>query len=129
MKTLMNGKVALVTGSTQGIGLEIACQLANAGCRLMLNGLDDPASVETAKEKLRAAGADEVAFSAADLSDPTQAIGLIADTANNFGHVDIRAIVYSIPGFSDHCCNLFQLFYRVSHLVFLCSQPKGFPII
>jgi len=89
MKMFLNGKIALVTGSTQGIGLEIACQLANAGCQLMLNGIDDPASIETAKEKLRTAGADEMAFSAADLSDPAQAAVLITDTINRFGHIDI----------------------------------------
>jgi len=89
MNISLNEKVALVTGSTQGIGLEIACQLAKAGCRLMLNGLDVPDLVETAKQKVRDAGADEVTFSAADLSDPEQAAGLIAETANHFGRVDI----------------------------------------
>ncbi len=89
MKTFLNGKTALVTGSTRGIGLEIACQLANAGCRLMLNGIDDSSSIEAAKAKLRAAGADEMAFSGADLSDPGQAAGLISDAMNSFGHIDI----------------------------------------
>ena len=112
MKTFLSGKVALVTGSTQGIGLEIASQLANAGCRLMLNGIDDPASVEMAKEKVRsAAGADEVEFSAADLSDPAQAIGLIADTTNSFGRVDILVNnagvqhVAPLEAFSDEAWN------------------------
>ncbi len=89
MNTLLSGKTALVTGSTQGIGLEIACQLAQAGCRLMLNGIDDPATVESAKQKLHAAGGNEVAFSAADLSNPTQASGLISNVVKRFGHIDI----------------------------------------
>jgi len=89
MTTFLKGKTALVTGSTQGIGLEIACQMAQAGCQLMINGIDDLSSIETAKEKLRGAGADEVAFSGADLSDPVQAIELITDAMNSFGHIDI----------------------------------------
>ncbi len=89
MTEFLNGKTALVTGSTQGIGLEIALSLATAGCRLMLNGIDDPSSVEMATAKLRTAGAVEVAFSGADLSDPRQTAGLISDVMDGFGCIDI----------------------------------------
>ena len=89
MTALLDGKTALVTGSTRGIGLEIALSLATAGCRLMLNGIDDPSSVETSIAKLHAAGADEVAFSGANLSDPTQTAGLISEVIDCFGRIDI----------------------------------------
>jgi len=85
----LDGKIALVTGSTSGIGLEIARQLAKAGCRLMLNGIEAPSVVEDAITNLRATGADEVFFSDADLTDPMQAARLIADTLDNFGAIDI----------------------------------------
>ncbi len=89
MTAFLNGKTALVTGSTQGIGLEIALSLATAGCRLMLNGIDDPRLIETATAKSRAAGSEEVAFSDADLSNPEQAAGLISDVVDRFGRIDI----------------------------------------
>ncbi len=38
---MLKGKVAIVTGSTSGIGLGIARVLAQAGCNVMLNGLGD----------------------------------------------------------------------------------------
>ncbi len=85
----LDGKIALVTGSTSGIGLEIARQLAKAGCRLMLNGIETPSMVEDAKTDLLATGAGEVFFSDADLSDPRQATRLIADTLDSFGAIDI----------------------------------------
>ena len=83
------GKVALVTGSTSGIGLEIARHLALAGCRLMLNGIEEPALVESALADIRATGTDEVLFSDADLTDPTQTRRLIAQTLDSFGAIDI----------------------------------------
>ena len=48
---MLKGKVAIVTGSTSGIGLGIAAALAAEGCTLMLNGFGDPGEIE----KLRAA--------------------------------------------------------------------------
>lgn len=89
MTALLKGKTALVTGSTRGIGLEIAQQLASEGCNLMLNGIDDPSVVNTAMTELRAAGADQVAFSDADLVKPLQADRLISDVMDRFGRIDI----------------------------------------
>src|SRR5216110_990067 len=43
---ILEGKVALVTGSTSGIGLAIAKALAAEGVRLMINGFGDPAGIE-----------------------------------------------------------------------------------
>ena len=55
----------------------------------MLNGIDTPSMVEDAKNELRRAGADELFFSDADLSEPLQAARLISDTLDSFGAIDI----------------------------------------
>ena len=43
--SLLSGKSAIVTGSTSGIGLGIAEQLAQAGCRVLLSGFGDAALI------------------------------------------------------------------------------------
>ena len=51
-------RTALVTGSTSGIGLAVAEALAQAGCRIMLNGLGTPEQIEAACTKVAAHGVE-----------------------------------------------------------------------
>ena len=76
---MLKGKAAVVTGSTSGIGLGIAGALAAAGADLMINGFGEAAEIKKLREELAAAHGVRVAFSAADLSKPTDATGLIED--------------------------------------------------
>jgi len=43
---MLNGKTAIVTGSTSGIGLAIAKALAEAGCNIVLNGFGNADEIE-----------------------------------------------------------------------------------
>ncbi|HVH75405.1 MAG TPA: 3-hydroxybutyrate dehydrogenase [Stellaceae bacterium] len=85
----LQGKTAIVTGSTGGIGLGIAEALAAAGCNLMLNGFGDPGEIEKLRAGLAAKHRVEVAYGAADVSRPAEIRDLVADTARRFGGVDI----------------------------------------
>ena len=85
----LTGRVALVTGSTDGIGLATARALAAQGCTLMLNGLGEAGHVASLCSELAHAGGVEVSHSAADLRDEAQATGLVAQVLARFGHLDI----------------------------------------
>ena len=80
-----NGKTALVTGSTSGIGLGIAQVLAQAGANLILNGFGDASAAiaEVARHGTR------VGHHPADLSDVQQIEDLFAYADREFGGVDI----------------------------------------
>ncbi|WJM95430.1 3-hydroxybutyrate dehydrogenase [Pseudomonas defluvii] len=80
-----NGKTALVTGSTSGIGLGIAQVLAQAGANLILNGFGDASTAiaEVARHGTR------VGHHPADLSDVQQIEDLFAYADREFGGVDI----------------------------------------
>ncbi|MGH9293232.1 MAG: SDR family oxidoreductase [Acidimicrobiales bacterium] len=86
MELRLDGKTALVTGSSRGIGLATAARLAEAGARVMLTSRR-PEGLEAAAATI-GAGA-EVAFFAANAGDPEQAAACVAATIERFGSVDI----------------------------------------
>lgn len=82
---MLEKKVALVTGSTSGIGLAIAQELAKAGADIMLNGFGDPNPV---KESIAALGV-AVDYHGADLTKLDELDDLFKCTEKRFGRVDI----------------------------------------
>ena len=66
----LEGRTALVTGATSGIGLAIACALGGAGARLAISGLGSAAQIGAALDAVRDAGAASARHLSADLRDP-----------------------------------------------------------
>ena len=85
----LKGKVAIVTGSTSGIGLGVAEALAKQGATIVLNGFGDPAEIEKIRAGLAATYGIEVGFDGADLSKADEVRRLVADAEKRFGRVDI----------------------------------------
>lgn len=85
----MNTSVAVVTGSTSGIGLGIAEAFAAAGCRLVVNGIATPAEAAALTDRLQTQHGVEVLFHPADLSDPDQCAALIHVAEQHFGAIHI----------------------------------------
>jgi 3-hydroxybutyrate dehydrogenase len=81
-------RVAVVTGSTSGIGLGVAEGFARSGFDLMLNGFATNQEVAALLEKMRALGV-RANFHPADLSQPEQCTALITATEQTFGRVDV----------------------------------------
>ena len=87
MDLKLAGKIALITGSSRGIGLATARALAAEGCRIMLSARTVEQLCE-AELALRAAGI-EAAAHAADVGDPDGAARLIEVTVSAYGGIDI----------------------------------------
>src|SRR5437879_4877713 len=79
---MLNGKRAVVTGSTSGIGLGIARALGAQGAKVMLNGFGDASVIASLKKEFPA-------YSAADLSKPEEVAALIREATAKLGGVDI----------------------------------------
>jgi 3-hydroxybutyrate dehydrogenase len=91
MKTsrCLQGRVALITGSTSGIGLGLAAAFARAGADLMLHGLGEPAAVETLRDRLEKEHAVRVRHHPADARSPEAVDDLWRTAVAEFGAVDI----------------------------------------
>jgi 3-oxoacyl-[acyl-carrier protein] reductase len=87
MELGLKGKIALVTGSSRGIGQGIAIAFAEEGCDLMLTGRDEKALEETAAS-IRAKGRKAV-ISMLDLREKDAPEKLIAAVKRDFGALDI----------------------------------------
>ncbi|MCG5242399.1 3-hydroxybutyrate dehydrogenase [Azospirillum doebereinerae] len=87
--TSLKGKIALVTGSTSGIGLGIARQLAAQGTDLMLNGFGDAAYINDLCASLAEEFKVRVAHNGADMSKPAEIEAMVAAAEAEFGRVDI----------------------------------------
>ena len=82
---MLKGKTALVTGSTSGIGLGIARQLARQGANIVLNGFGDTAAPRASIEALGV----KVDYHGADMSRPADIEDMMKFAADRFGRVDI----------------------------------------
>lgn len=73
-----NGKVAIVTGGTRGLGRQIAARLAASGCSVAVCGRNEPADLPA-----------NIAFFQADIRDPEQAKAFVDGVVGRFGRLDI----------------------------------------
>jgi 2-dehydro-3-deoxy-D-gluconate 5-dehydrogenase len=82
----LNGKKALVTGSSRGLGAAIAIALAEAGADVAVHGSSAPP--EATRQKVMAAGAQSIAL-AGDVGDAQVCARLVEETVTGFGTIDI----------------------------------------
>lgn len=84
------GRVAIVTGSTSGIGLGIARALAHAGADIVVNGLGEQREIDFVCAELeRGCPLSRVVYNGANLMKADEARRLVEDSAAEFGRVDI----------------------------------------
>lgn len=84
----LDGKVAIVTGGSRGIGAASALALADEGAHVAISYSSSADQAEAVVAALKAKGVRAAAFQA-DQADSTQAAGLVQSVAQQFGRLDI----------------------------------------
>ena len=89
IRTDLSGQVAIVTGSTSGIGAAMAEALALNGAHVVLNGLGDAAEIETLRARIAADHGVEVRYHGANMLKPDEIADMVAFAEREFGRLDI----------------------------------------
>ena len=85
----LRGKVAIVTGSTSGIGLGIAQAFAARGMNVVLNGFGDRIVNEQVCTQLSVTHGIKAVFSPADMAKPREISGMVDLANRTFGQIDV----------------------------------------
>ena len=86
---MLQGKSALVTGSTSGIGLAIARALAAQGANVTINGFGDKDAVEKERSSIQNDFGVEALYSPADMTKPAEIAAMVQTAQQRFGSLDI----------------------------------------
>ena len=85
----LKDQVAIVTGSTSGIGMALAGALSERGVKLVLNGLGDPAKIEQERAAMQARTGAAVHYHGADMTKPAEIADMVTFAQREFGRLDI----------------------------------------
>jgi 3-hydroxybutyrate dehydrogenase len=86
---MLKGKVALVTGSTSGIGLAMAREFAKDGANVVINGFGDAAAIEKERSGIESDFGVKALYSPADMTKPDEIAAMVAAAQKSFGSVDV----------------------------------------
>ncbi|WP_378955458.1 3-oxoacyl-[acyl-carrier-protein] reductase [Pelosinus sp. sgz500959] len=85
---LLDGKVAIVTGASRGIGRSVAISLAKAGAKVVINYAGNLAAAEEVKTTIETAGGEAIIVQA-DVANEEAVAALVKQTTETFGRIDI----------------------------------------
>jgi 3-hydroxybutyrate dehydrogenase len=85
----LQGKSAVVTGSTSGIGLAYARALAKEGANVLINGFGEAGAIETERSGIESEFGVKAIYSAADMTKPDEITAMVREAEAAFGAVDI----------------------------------------
>lgn len=85
----LTGQVAVISGSTSGIGLALARAVASRGGDVVLNGLGDPSEIERTRAEMEASCGVRVRYHAADMMRGDEVADMVAFAKHQLGRLDI----------------------------------------
>lgn len=97
MQISLSGRRAVVTGANSGIGMSVACALAEAGARVAVNYVTHPDAARSVVDRIGRAGGTALAVQA-DISDAGQVAALFAEVDRAWGGVDLLVNNAGIDG-------------------------------
>ena len=86
---MSSNKVALITGSTSGIGLGIAKKFASHGMNIILNGFGEASAIEEIRAGIAKEHGVQVRYNGADISKPEEITTMIKTIEGEFGAIDV----------------------------------------
>ncbi len=86
---MLQGKCALITGSTQGLGLAAAKRFAAAGCNVVLNGFGDERDIDAMRATIEKEHGVKTAYYGANLANPLEIERMVGASLETFGAIDI----------------------------------------
>ena len=120
----LDGKVALVTGATDGIGFGIACGMAYAGAKIVFNGRSQE-KIDAAKARYKANGVDAIGY-VCDVTDENQVIEFVKKINEEVGVIDIlvnnAAIIKRIPMIEMSVDDFRKIIDTDLNSAFICSK-------
>ncbi len=122
----LNGKVAIVTGASRGIGRQTAIHLAMSGAKVVVNYSSNRGSADEVVKAIGQAGGEAAAIRA-DVSKSSEVEALFAETLERFGRVDIlinNAGIMETTRIADVTEEIFdrQFAINVKGTYFACQQ-------
>lgn len=138
---VMIQKVALITGSTSGIGLGVAMRLAQGGHNIILNGFGDPQKIQWTANSIAEMYKVEVVHSNADMTKPEEIEKMVHMAQNSFGSLDVvvcNAGIQHVAPIEDFppeqwdmilTINLSSAFHVIRHAIPVMKQKKWGRII
>ena len=127
VKELLNltGKVAIVTGASQGIGASIVTRLAEAGAKTVVHYRNNKADAQSVLQNIHSQGGDAIAHSC-DLGSEDGVNGLIEATVSKFGRLDImvnNAGIFPVQALLDLSHEEWRAMYSANvESAFLCTK-------
>jgi 3-oxoacyl-[acyl-carrier protein] reductase len=127
MSKKLEGKVAVVTGASKGIGAEIARQLATEGAAVVVNYASSKAGADKVVADITAKGGKAVAVKA-DVSKPEEIKTLFAEAKKAFGRLDIlinNAGIYEFSPLDDITPEHFHKQYNLNVLGLILATQEA----